>query len=668
MREAAQEAIKKIKEKHELELQVQAFTHTGDAPAPSRSSMPLPEEEDIIRKMRERPTADLGAEVLEHMREVEVVAAKSTNLKGPFVRKLRIAAMSVRHAVTELSKRTTVTDSIQKLERDNVELRSRIADLEGQLETLKVKQSVAAATTAAITPDAAPAREERMEVLASRAVSPIPTVEKRPSIRKGSSSAEKPRRKEEDMEETLFRRIGDMVDAKLSRFLAGLHPTLPTGDKVPTEENRKETAVKEPVIEEAPPTKKKKSSGVGPTRNVGNRETDNRAVGKRTIDTRAADKRPDSEEGVTTRPTTQAAVPAPAPQVTWSKVVGRKSKKVTAETSTTASSRPASSPATLPTGTARRGATQAPPKVRLARAPRTSAVTVTVTPEAKMTYGEAMSMVRQKIDLKEIGIDGVRHRLAVTGGHVLEVPGPESSTKAATLAEKMSSVLAQSGVKVANPTKRAEVRLRGLDESVRPQEVIATVAAFTDCRESDIRVGKVRTTASNMGTLWVQCPLIAARKLVAAGRITIGWYGARVEALAPRKLQCYRCLEFGHTRSRCTNEVDRSGMCYRCGDTSHTASNCTADPKCPLCAQQGRPAGHRLGGPGCAPTSTSKRKKPSAPSAGANATPASAMGPAGADKLPKQGTSKEVPTSVAGKLPTVGKAVEGGLEETMVTE
>ncbi|CAK9834511.1 Uncharacterized 50 kDa protein in type I retrotransposable element R1DM [Anthophora retusa] len=625
--------------------------------------MPLPEEEDIIRKMRERPTADLGAEVLEHMREVEVVAAKSTNLKGPFVRKLRIAAMSVRHAVTELSKRTTVTDSIQKLERDNVELRSRIADLEGQLESLKVKQSVAAATTTAITPGATPAREESMVTLAPRADSPIPTVEKRPSIRKGSSSAEKPRRKEEDMEETLFRRIGDMVDAKLSRFLAGLHPTLSTGDKVPTEEKRMKTADKEPVIEEAPPTKKKKkSSGVGPTRNVGNRETDNRAVGKRTIDTRAADKRPDSEEGVTTRATTQAAVPAPAPQVTWSKVVGRKSKKETAETSTTASSRPASSPATLPTGTARRGAAQAPPKVRLARAPRTSAVTVTVTPEAKMTYGEAMSMVRQKIDLKEIGIDGVRHRLAVTGGHVLEVPGPESSTKAATLAKKMSSVLAQSGVKIANPTKRAEVRLRGLDESVKPQEVIATVAAFTDCRESDIRVGKVRTTASNMGTLWVQCPLIAARKLVAAGRITIGWYGARVEALAPRKLQCYRCLEFGHTRSRCTNEVDRSGMCYRCGDTSHTASNCTADPKCPLCAQQGRPAAHRLGGPGCAPKSTKKKRmKPAVPSTERSILPTPAKGPAGADKLSTQ-------RDVADKLPTVGKSVEGGLEETMVID
>ncbi|CAK9834490.1 Uncharacterized 50 kDa protein in type I retrotransposable element R1DM [Anthophora retusa] len=230
----------------------------------------------------------------------------------------------------------------------------------------------------------------------------------------------------------------------------------------------------------------------------------------------------------------------------------------------------------------------------------------------------------------------------------------------------MSEVLADTGVKVANPTKSAEIRLRGLDDSVQPQEVVAAVAAFTGCPEAEVRVGRIRLTSISMGTLWVRCPLTAARKMVSAGRITVGWCSVRVEPLAPRQLQCYRCLEFGHTRSRCTSAVDRTGRCYRCGETTHTAGACTAVPKCPVCADLGRPADHRLGAQGCARTSgRNTRKKTAAPPSGKEKTTAPAIGPAGSRKLPAAGKGDSAAAAV--REPTDGQ-VDVGLEETMVID
>lgn len=83
---------------------------------------------------------------------------------------------------------------------------------------------------------------------------------------------------------------------------------------------------------------------------------------------------------------------------------------------------------------------------------------------------------------------------------------------------------------------------------------------------------------------------------------------ARVEALTPRPLQCYRCLEPGHTRARCTTPLDRGNRCYRCDQPGHTARGCMEKPKCPLCSDIGRPSGHRLGSAACAPPQ--KRRGP----------------------------------------------------------
>ncbi|XP_011873370.1 PREDICTED: DNA-binding protein HEXBP-like [Vollenhovia emeryi] len=65
-------------------------------------------------------------------------------------------------------------------------------------------------------------------------------------------------------------------------------------------------------------------------------------------------------------------------------------------------------------------------------------------------------------------------------------------------------------------------------------------------------------------------------------------------------MRCHKCLERGHVRSTCPSAADRSGRCYRCGETGHTSRDCRSAPKCPLCADKGRPATHVLGANSCA--------------------------------------------------------------------
>lgn len=151
---------------------------------------------------------------------------------------------------------------------------------------------------------------------------------------------------------------------------------------------------------------------------------------------------------------------------------------------------------------------------------------------------------------------------------------------------------------VSKPEKMADIRLTGLDDSVTTAEIEAAIRKAIGC-PGQMKLGQIRVTPSGTGTLWLRCPVAAANRLAREGRLLVGWVAARVHLLEPRPLQCFRCLERGHTRQRCTTDHDRSKLCYRCGQPEHQAAGCTADPECPVCRDQGRRASHRCGGHAC---------------------------------------------------------------------
>jgi hypothetical protein len=168
------------------------------------------------------------------------------------------------------------------------------------------------------------------------------------------------------------------------------------------------------------------------------------------------------------------------------------------------------------------------------------------------------------------------------------------------LATALRGVIPPENAKIARPHKTGDLRLNGLDEATTTADVAEAVALVGACTPAEIRVGQLRTAPSGMFSALVQCPLAAANKVAAAGKVRVGWVVSQATLLTQRPVQYFRCLEREHEREGCTSQVDRSGTCYRCGAPDHLAKACTAkNAACPACKAAGRLAGHKIGFPAC---------------------------------------------------------------------
>jgi len=202
--------------------------------------------------------------------------------------------------------------------------------------------------------------------------------------------------------------------------------------------------------------------------------------------------------------------------------------------------------------------------------------------------------------LRSLGIEDVRARRGLAGSYVLEVPGltkEDRGSKAVALAAEMRGVFAEDlSVRIDRPS--AAIRVRGIDEAVTAEEVVAAIADRGVAKHEEIKVS-ISRPANGMGVALVRCPVRAADDLVTAARLRIGWTSARVELAVARPSYCFKCWGEGHVAARCSNAEDRSRICYRCGTAGHTASSCRAAPRCLPCAEAGKRADHRMGGAGC---------------------------------------------------------------------
>ncbi|KYQ52276.1 hypothetical protein ALC60_08611 [Trachymyrmex zeteki] len=380
-----------------------------------------------------------------------------------------------------------------------------------------------------------------------------------------------------------------------------------------------------------PPRRERSRGGKRPlatTQQPGARAAPNKGAGaKEDNDTRPPStpkkaQPPRTSSATAGKPTRGAGEPQEA---TWAQVVSRKAKRAAAkERESKAAPLPQSTArgkgkaaTTSSGGGAKRGSgvskggpvggpkasDKKPPKLRAA----TSAA-VTITCADQSAYAEVVNKARSSICLKDLGIEDLRPRRALTGALIFEVRGPESKAKADCLAEKLSAALAErDDVRVSRPAKSAELRASGLDDSVTSKEVAETLAKIGECPPHSIKVGDIKRAPNGLGFAWVRCPVEAAKRMMATPRVTVGWSTCRLTLLPARGLQSFRCLEAGHVQQRCTSTVDRSGCCFRCGGIGHAANQCREKADCPACRTLGRPSGHRIGGGGC--TAAVKKKK-----------------------------------------------------------
>lgn len=588
---------------------------------------------EYLEDMREASLVDITAQTLDCAMVLKKIAVRFKNMKGTVKKEIADAACLMQAALHTLAIRAPVSDTatapedreteVEALRREIRELREDNIRLQGEIRThIEMGKKKAPRM---LPPEGASAKREKkeeeetmhppteevgMEVDPSQGDPPAPEPIMRPPIKgvQKRLQIDYPVGVESEVSRKAYDAITEGIEKllrKRSRLTNSCQPSPalnhPAKDSqsaaalanakvvVParSERGRKDVPRGKAAPKGAPNLGKKKEKGKTGPNNT------------------AKDRKMASSEPTPLPPQT----PSNSQETSWAKVVGRKERKKGGPATTPQATNPppvksSGSKKTSPPlaqrekGSAQRSAGPGA-KAKARKAPRTAAVTITC-PEGQ--YAETISLARQKINLSELGIEGVRARKAATGALVYEIPGEGKKEKADLFARKLQEVLQdREGVRVARPSKKGELRVRGLDESATKEEVVAAIARIGGCEVSEVKAGELRTLPRTMGTLWVQCPLQTANKVAAAGKITVGWVTAKVEALRARPLQCHRCLERGHVREKCTSAVDRSGACYNCGVPGHRANGCTAKTRCPLCAEAGLPAAHRVGSDKCHP-------------------------------------------------------------------
>jgi hypothetical protein len=77
---------------------------------------------------------------------------------------------------------------------------------------------------------------------------------------------------------------------------------------------------------------------------------------------------------------------------------------------------------------------------------------------AKMSYADVLAAARKKIPLKEIGVDSVDMKKAMTGAIIIRIPGDRDGGKAFRLATHLAEVLDPTAVRVVAPTRTASCK------------------------------------------------------------------------------------------------------------------------------------------------------------------------------------------------------------------
>lgn len=126
---------------------------------------------------------------------------------------------------------------------------------------------------------------------------------------------------------------------------------------------------------------------------------------------------------------------------------------------------------------------------KMDRYPRRNRVEAIVVHKAEQTesYANILKKVNSNINIEELGIrdtelEGLRRAISLYRSR------DDCKKKADALAEEMKKVVGEEA-RVGRPSRKAEIRISGLDEDTTVEEVIAAVVKHGECERTDVKAG-----------------------------------------------------------------------------------------------------------------------------------------------------------------------------------
>lgn len=104
------------------------------------------------------------------------------------------------------------------------------------------------------------------------------------------------------------------------------------------------------------------------------------------------------------------------------------------------------------------------------KVPRTMTIGITSLVN-NMTYADILKKARENVSLKALNIDKAKIKRTMTGEVIIEIAEDDNEVKADSLRDKLDEVLDSSKIKVTRPTKRTQLRLSGIDDSITTYEL-----------------------------------------------------------------------------------------------------------------------------------------------------------------------------------------------------
>ncbi|XP_025264641.1 uncharacterized protein LOC112638009 [Camponotus floridanus] len=150
---------------------------------------------------------------------------------------------------------------------------------------------------------------------------------------------------------------------------------------------------------------------------------------------------------------------------------------------------------------------------------KSAVVTITSKPDG-LTYAQILAKAREKVCLRELGIQTTIIRRAISDAIVIKVPGPQGKQLASVLRSNLAEVLGQDA-KVQNPVTMGELRLRGIDPSTTEEEIYLEMESLSGAHRSEFKVSTISNMRDGMRVAWVTCPLQTAVKIAENGVVTL---------------------------------------------------------------------------------------------------------------------------------------------------